>query len=353
MRVSVISVLVLIAGTLTAAEPRVETFPVPEGHLPTEIARHGDAMAFVTWRNWPAIEPYLGHIDQKGRIRLDALAKDHMPGLMSQSSDGTLWMSDGKKSVLWRVSPRGKAEQVTVGRTTLGVAAAPDGSIWVSHPEGADVTRYGPKGEVRSQWFVGRRHGRPAAPSLSIPKPRLGPPQIDRNKKNDRSLTKEERKKLRLDSRPTWMTIGPDGALWFTEPTWRSIGRVTEAGKTQSFDFPREWGEPRRIAAGRDGALWFALTNAYALGRITVEGEITTVELPYIAGIVAADSEGRIWFADLSGSEVGYLDRAGKVTPIALPKAPRKIRSMAEGPDGAMWFADQAARAIGRITVGR
>lgn len=350
MRVPVILFLVLLTAAALAAEPKIEMFPVPAGHLPTEIARHGDVMTFVSWKNWPALEPHLGRVTTKGRIQLQPLEKNHMPGLFSQGPDGTLWLSDGKKPVLWRVAANGKAEPVTVTRATLGIAVDPDGSIWATHPERAEITRYGADGSPQAQWFVGRRHS-PAsgAPSMAIPKPRMGPMPIPQKKASDRSWTKEERRQRTLDARPSWIVVGPDEALWFSEPTWRNIGRVTHGGKMSSFDYPGDWGEPRRIVAGPDGALWFALSNVMALGRITTEGEITTIDLPYGAGALAADSKKRIWFTDASGAQIGYVDAEGKVHHLPPSKTPRLIRSMAEGPDGAMWFADQAAKAIGRI----
>lgn len=351
MRDAVIAVL-LLSATFASAQARVETFPVPAGHLPTEIARHGDVLAFVSWKNWPSIEPHLGRVTTKGRIQLDALAKDHMPGLFSLAPDGTLWISDGRKPVLWRVRPNGKAEQVPITRTTIGVAIDPDGSIWATHPQSAEITRYGTDGQTQAQWFIGRKRG-PAggAPSMAIPKPRVGPAPKPKAMSSDRSLTKEERKTRTLDARPSYLVVGPDEAVWFSEPTWRTIGRVTHAGKIGTFEYPREWGEPRRIIAGADGALWFALANVMALGRITPEGDITTIDLPYGAGALAADSKKRVWFADASGAQIGYVDAEGKVHEVPMPEGKRLIRSMAEGPDGAMWFADQTSKVIGRIAL--
>ena len=347
------TVLILLALTFAAFadEPRIETFAVPSGHLPTEIARHGDVMTFVSWTNWPSIEPHLGRVASNGRMQMQDLPKDHMPGLIAQGPDGTLWLSDGKKTVLWQVSPSGKATQVTIGRTTLGIAVDPDGGIWTTHPESGEITRYGTDGQPQSQWFIGRKRStKSGAPSMAIPvpAPNTGTKTIPKKKKSDRSLTKEERKRLTLDARPSWIVLGPDNAVWFSEPTWRNIGRVTPAGEIDTFKFPREWGEPRRIVAAR-GALWFALTQVPAVGRITTDGEVSTIELPYGIGALAADSKGRIWFSDAPGARLGYLDPEGKVHELPAPAGPRLIRSMAEGPDGAMWFADQASRVIGKI----
>ncbi len=356
MRSTVIAVLVLTAATL-AAQPRVETFPVPKGHLPTEIARLGDGMAFVSWKDWPAVDPYLGRVTPKGKVEVRAFGKEHMPGLFSQGPDGSMWLSDGRKAVLWHVRADGKIEQVPIGRTTRGIAVDPDGSIWVTHPEKAEITRYGADGQPQAQWFIGRKRGPTGGPPrLTFPKPKpaggaAGPVKLPKKVPSDRSWTKEERKKRTLDARPSWIVVGPDQAAWFSEPTWNKIGRVTHAGKISSFDYPDDWGEPRRIIAGPDGAVWFALSNVMALGRITPDGEITTIDLPYGAGALATDSQKRIWFTDAKGVQVGYVDAEGKVHEVPLPDQPRLIRSMAEGPDGAMWFADQVAKVIGRISL--
>ena len=351
MRASVIVVAVLLLAAAASGQPRVETFPVPPGQLPTEIARHGDVMRFVSWKDWPAIKPHLGQVTTDGKVELQALFEDHMPGLFSLGPDGSMWLSEGRKAMLWHVLPDGELKRVMVGRTTRGIAVDADGSIWVTHPEKSDITRYAPDGQPQAQWFVGRRRGPVGgAPRMTIPKPQQGPRKIPKKLPSERSWTKEERKQRTTDARPSWIVVGPDAAVWFSEPTWNNIGRVTASGKVKMFDIPEDWGEPRRIVAGPDGAVWFALSDVMALGRITSEGEITAIDLPYGAGALATDSKNRIWFTDASGSEIGYLDPAGKVHQLPQPKAPRLIRSMAEGPDGAMWFADQAAKAIGRIS---
>jgi virginiamycin B lyase len=352
MRAPVISALILYA-TLASAQAKVETFPVPKGHLPTEIARFGDVMTFVSWKDWPAVDPYLGRVNAKGKIELQAFAKDHMPGLMSQGPDGSMWLSDGRKAVLWHVLKDGKIEQVPIGGATRGIAVDGDGGIWVTHPERAEVTRYSAEGQPEAQWFVGRkRRNKSAAPSMSVPKAsRIDPKKPPKKVPSERSLTKDERRQRALDARPSWIVVGPDQAAWFSEPTWQKIGRVTVSGDIQAFDFPNDWGEPRRIIAGPDGALLFALSDVMALGHLTPDGELSTIDLPYGAGALATDSKKRIWFTDASGAKVGYVDPAGNVHEVPLPEKPRMIRSMAEGPDGAMWFADQIGKVIGKITL--
>jgi virginiamycin B lyase len=367
MRAPVIAVLAIIATTL-AAEPRVDIFKLPAGYLPTEIGRHGNSVVFVSWKAWPAIDPYLGRIKADGTMeKMAPFAKDHMPGLMSEAPDGTLWLSDGKKTVLWRVAPSGTPEPVTIGRTTLGIAAGPDGLMWATHPESSDVSRYASDGNVASSWFVGRKRSlRSAAPTTPLPPPqsvsgggtggsggrmgRQGRP-IPQRKPAGRPLTKEERKARALDARPSWIVVGTDGAAWFSDPTYSTIGKMTAAGEMATYALPPEWGQPLRVVAGRDGALWFAVSGSAVLASINSEGEIFWIDIPDGASALAADSKGRIWFSEVSGQNVGYVE-GEEVHTVALPKAERRtIRSMAEGPDGAMWFADQSTRTIGRIKL--
>jgi streptogramin lyase len=55
------------------------------------------------------------------------------------------------------------------------------------------------------------------------------------------------------------ITTGPDGAVWFPEPSDK-IGRITTAGVITSYSILNAGdGGPSGIAAGPDGALWVHL----------------------------------------------------------------------------------------------
>ena len=56
---------------------------------------------------------------------------------------------------------------------------------------------------------------------------------------------------------PSDITSGPDGALWFTNTTGNSIGRITVLGAIQVFTGVGI-DKPVGITKGPDGALWFA-----------------------------------------------------------------------------------------------
>ena len=101
------------------------------------------------------------------------------------------------------------------------------------------------------------------------------------------------------------ITVGPGGALWFTNPGNNTIGRITTTGRVKDYK-GAGIANPWAITAGPGGALWFTDGGfgggGYAIGRITTSGI----------------------------SDPSYI---------------------AAGPDGALWFT--AKNAIGRITTTR
>src|SRR5438132_88189 len=57
--------------------------------------------------------------------------------------------------------------------------------------------------------------------------------------------------------KPYTIAAGPDGALWFTDPTPNKIGRITTSGHVTLFPVPTAAANAYFIAAGPDGNLWF------------------------------------------------------------------------------------------------
>ena len=79
---------------------------------------------------------------------------------------------------------------------------------------------------------------------------------------------------------PNGITVGPDGALWFTEYDGNKIGRITKAGVVTEYRLPIASSDPSGIAAGPDAALWFTEATRNKIGRITTAGVITEFPVP-------------------------------------------------------------------------
>lgn len=78
------------------------------------------------------------------------------------------------------------------------------------------------------------------------------------------------------------LTPGPDGNVWFTNHTTRSlpnvgtppaIGRITPGGEITEYRAGMLYASsPDGIVAGPDGALWFTDRELHAIGRLVPEG---------------------------------------------------------------------------------
>jgi streptogramin lyase len=333
----VIALIVLLAATATAP-PKVEMFPAPKGHLPTEIARQGDTMTFVSWTNWPALEPHIGTITAKGKTQTQALEKEHMPGMIAAATDGTLWLTDARQAVLWRVPVDGKAERVEIDRPTLGIAIDANGAMWCTHPDDTEISRYAADGSKTALLDTGRGRFK-----LAPAKPQKAPAGMAP------TWAKQSQKANRRDVTPTWIASADGSSLWFSDPTMRSIGVVTADGHQQRYKLPADWGAPGPLVVGKDGLTWFVVAGKPLLGQVSAEGLFSSVDLHAPAYAITADAQGRVWFS--TATDLGYVEGDGTVHRVALPKAERLIRSMALGPDGAMWFVDQKTKTFGRVAV--
>ncbi len=196
------------------------------------------------------------------------------------------------------------------------------------------------------------------------------------------------------DPAPAGITQGPDGALWFTDPgmdvigritargtytlearagtevsngiavgsdrnlwftTFDGVGRITTAGAVTLFNDPSA-SFPQGITSGPDGALWFAQSNG-TVGRITTTGTIThftvAAQNAGLQGIVAGP-DGNFWITQslVGGSretnKVIRLTPKGKTKTFTVGSGPAWICA---GPDKALWFAEEGANAIGRLTT--
>src|SRR5437870_5492426 len=105
-------------------------------------------------------------------------------------------------------------------------------------------------------------------------------------------------------SRPSAITTGPDGALWFTE-LGGNIGRITTTCVVTAFTAPTA--KRGEIAAGPDGALWFTYVRG-KIGRITTTGAVTEFTIPpenSSAGGITTGPDGALWFTESVSGKIG------------------------------------------------
>jgi virginiamycin B lyase len=168
-----------------------------------------------------------------------------------------------------------------------------------------------------------------------------------------------------FSSFPEKLTVGPDGAIWFTEPSAGQIGRavfvggqiqITEFRVTDGVTFG---GGIFGIVTGSDGNLWMADGGISVIWRYNIAANtFTAFSLAGGSGPhdIAAGPDGNLWipdsFVNAAGQLVGGIARmttAGVVTHFDALGEPFSIVS---GPGGALWFVEHfGGKRLGRITT--
>ena len=156
--------------------------------------------------------------------------------------------------------------------------------------------------------------------------------------------------------RPTGITVGPDGSLWFTNADNDRIGRITTSGTITTFTDPGgNVDRPNGITVGPDGNLWFTNIGSDRIGRITPSGSIFTfvdetgeLDEPHD---ITTGPDGNLWFTGLESDSLGRITPTGAMTIFDQPgngvSSPDEIVT---GPDGDLWFTNNGDK-LGKIEV--
>jgi virginiamycin B lyase len=154
-------------------------------------------------------------------------------------------------------------------------------------------------------------------------------------------------------SRPSAITTGPDGALWFTESGGK-IGRITTRGSITEFTIKSD-GILHSITTGPDGALWFTEFTSKKIGRIPTTATPENLQLIEFAAPgpfgITTGPDGALWFTEGFGGKIGRITTTGVVTEFTIPTENSGLGGITTGPDGALWFTESLSGKIGRITT--
>jgi virginiamycin B lyase len=296
----------------------------------------------------------------------------HSPGIhlltRSYTNDGitagpdrAVWFTNPGNNTIGRITPASKVKDYA-GKgidNPWEITTGPDGALWYTNFYGPTVGRITTGGKVTT--FHGAMNG-----PDSIARSRSGTlwyvnwPLVPVSRCSwsiGRITTSGVSTCFKAPGveYPQRITVGPDGAMWFTiggvDGTGYAIGRITKSGAITVYPL-QDW--PQFIAAGSDHALWFTYTNNNAIGRITTKGVLTSYTSPSISSPadIAAGPDGALWFINMGNNTIGRIATTGQVTsyrgPFGLTAGGPEITA---GPDGAMWFTNPTTNTIGRITT--
>jgi streptogramin lyase len=153
---------------------------------------------------------------------------------------------------------------------------------------------------------------------------------------------------LPFEGTPVGITAGPDGNIWFTEQDRSSVGTITHYGIFGPEIRLSPGTAPFDITTGPDGNLW-ATAYPNVIARITPSGQVTE----FVAGGnpigITSGPDGNLWFARLDDT-ICRISPTGTLTEFPLRPGASPV-FITSGPDGNMWFTEEYGDAIGRISM--
>jgi streptogramin lyase len=147
---------------------------------------------------------------------------------------------------------------------------------------------------------------------------------------------------------------GSDGNEYFTEFNTSNIGSITPAGVVTEYAAPAGFSRNTGITTGPDGNIWFSEAGAGNIARFTIPGHVFT-EFPIPTGGsnplgIVTGPDGALWFSEFYQAKIGRVTTAGAFTefPLSTNAGPNMI---CVGADGNLWFTETNVGKIGRITT--
>ena len=301
---------VLPPTSAAASEPEfeVETFPVPAGSRPHDVAPAADGGVWYTAQARGA----LGWLDPAtGEARETPLGANSAPHGVIVSPDGAPWITDGGLNAIVRIDP-----------TSLAVETFP----LPAHSPSANLNTAAFDGEG-ILWFTGQAgwYGRldPADGSVeTFPSPR--------------------------GSGPYGIAATPDGEIYFSSLAGSYLGAVDRSsGAVEVIDPPTLGAGLRRVWSDSGGRLWVSEWNAGQVGVYDPRSE-DWVEwrLPGDAPqaySVFVDDQDAVWLSDFGANDIVRFDpRTESFLSFPSDINPANVRQLL-GRAREVWGAESAA----------
>jgi virginiamycin B lyase len=265
--------------------------------------------------------------EKDGSIRELDLPDGSIPEQIAAGPGGTMWFTAHGASAIGRIGPSGHVRTFATPTPASGpfdIAAGPDGNMWFTESAANTIGRITPAGHITEFGLD---------PGFNV----------------------------------EGIAAGPDGAMWFTRfsnpdlPYPGFIGRITMTGSWT--EVPSDGvGDPLGIAAGPDGNLWVTGPANDVVARVTTGFAITAYRVPggalNVPYLIAAGPDGAMWFTEngssesprnVGGNKIGRITMTGRIRQFRVPTESSEPSAIAAGPQGTIWFAEQAGNKLGRI----
>jgi virginiamycin B lyase len=281
-----------------------ETFPVPSGDGPHDVAPAADGRIWYTAQRSGALgilDPASGDVE---KIPLGAGSAPH--GVVTDPN-GIAWITDGGLNALVRVDPSDMMPQpFPVPRANANLntpVVALDGTVYFTGQGG----------------IVGRLN--PVSGSMAVIEAPRG-------------------------TGPYGITMTPAGEIWYASLAGIYLGRIDVQGDTlvaTEFDPPTPGAGVRRVWSDSRGVLWISEWNAGQVGRYDpIDGSWMEWKLPGDAPqayAVFVDERDDIWLSDFGANALVRFDPDSETfASLPLPDRGANIRQL-HGRVGEVWGA--------------
>jgi streptogramin lyase len=159
---------------------------------------------------------------------------------------------------------------------------------------------------------------------------------------------------LKDDSKPSELTVGQDGDLWYVNDQVARVGKIATDGSTNEYAIANG-GWLSDLATGSDG-IWYSNGYPFLAGKITTSGDATNYPLadggnPSSIGV---DSANQAWVT-FSSSQIAKLDSDGDVSDLYPVPADSTPQYITLGAEDEMWFANTRCGVVhpGRCAIGK
>jgi Streptogramin lyase len=309
--------LILGIAAGAPAAPEVQTYEVPRGARPHDVAPAPDGKVWYTAQSQGA----LGILDPaSGQVRQVPLGEGSAPHGVIPGPDGAAWITDGGQNAIVRFDPRTEKVDVwklpdSAGRANLNTAAFDrSGLLWFTGQNGV----YG----------------------------RLDP-------KSGAVLVR----KAPRGTGPYGITATPDGAVYYASLAGNHIARIDPATADATvIEPPTKDQGSRRIWSDSKGNLWVSEWNVGQLSRYTpASNQWKTWPLPGqnpAAYAVYVDDQDMVWVSDWGSNAVLRFDpKSEQFTPFPNSAPYADVRQLLGRP-GELWVPESGLDRIRVIRTG-
>jgi virginiamycin B lyase len=274
-----------------------------------------------------------------------------------QGPDGNMWFTERNANKIGRISgtnPGAVAEfDVAAGSSSPDIiVVGPDGALWYTQANG--VGRM-PPGNPAGATFISLGMSGPRGIAVG-PDGNLWVADATNNnvvRLSTAGATVGSPILLPVGFNARGIALGPDGNMWVGGFSANSVARIT-TGATPTLDpalgFPVPAGTPIDVIGGSDGNVWYA-GQGTTVGRIAPDGTATAFTSKGVDPFgLTVGPDGAVWFAEFQADAVGRVDAAGNTTHVTGMTAGAGPRYVASGPNNTVWFTEETGNRVGRVT---